>query len=81
VWFLEREAALAAPAAKPPGLNDRPAIALVGCGGMGRGDAGNAQRFGDIVAVCDVDEATSTRRLSSSPRTAKCPRSTAISGR
>lgn len=35
--------------------NDRPAIALVGCGGMGRGDAGNASRFGDIVAVCDVD--------------------------
>ena len=23
---------------------------------MGRGDAGNAQRFGDLVAVCDVDE-------------------------
>jgi predicted dehydrogenase len=56
VWFLERESALAAPAPTPLGPNDRPAIALVGCGGMGRGDAGNAQRFGDIVAVCDVDE-------------------------
>jgi predicted dehydrogenase len=31
-------------------------MALIGCGGMGRGDAQNARRFGDIVAVCDVDE-------------------------
>ena len=56
VWFLEREAALAAPAPKPLGPNDRPGVALVGCGGMGRGDANNAQRFGDLVAVCDVDQ-------------------------
>jgi predicted dehydrogenase len=56
VWFLEREAALAAAAPRPLGPNDRPAIALVGCGGMGRGDASSAQRFGDIVAVCDVDQ-------------------------
>jgi predicted dehydrogenase len=54
-WFLERDAALAAPARPALSPNDRPAIALVGCGGMGRGDADNAQRFGDIVAVCDVD--------------------------
>jgi predicted dehydrogenase len=55
-WFVERELSAAdAPAARP-GPNDRPGIALVGCGGMGRGDAGNAQRFGDLVAVCDVDE-------------------------
>ena len=56
LWFLEREMALAAPAPKRPGPNERPGIALVGCGGMGRGDANNAQRFGDIVAVCDVDK-------------------------
>jgi predicted dehydrogenase len=56
LWFVEREAALAASASNPPGPNDRPAIALVGCGGMGRGDANNAQRFGDVVAVCDVDD-------------------------
>lgn len=56
LWFVERELANAAePAPKPLGPNDRPGIALVGCGGMGRGDAGNASRFGDIVAVCDVD--------------------------
>jgi predicted dehydrogenase len=54
-WFLEREQAMAASAPKRLGPNDRPGIALVGCGGMGSGDAGNAQRFGDIVAVCDVD--------------------------
>ncbi len=35
--------------------DDRPAIALVGCGGMGRGDATNAGRFGRVVAVCDAD--------------------------
>jgi predicted dehydrogenase len=56
LWFVEREMAEAAPPGKRPGPNDRPAIALVGCGGMGRGDADNARRFGDIVAVCDVDD-------------------------
>jgi len=30
-------------------------LALIGCGGQGRGDARNAQRYGKIVAVCDVD--------------------------
>jgi predicted dehydrogenase len=56
VWFFEREVAVAAVPQKPLGANDRPGIALVGCGGMGRGDAGNASRFGEILAVCDVDE-------------------------
>ena len=54
-WFMERELATAAPAPKRPGANDRPGIALVGCGGQGSGDAGNARRFGNLVAVCDVD--------------------------
>jgi predicted dehydrogenase len=53
-WFLERDQAEAAPR-RIIGPNERPAIALVGCGGMGRGDASNARRFGEIVAVCDVD--------------------------
>ncbi len=30
-------------------------LALIGCGGQGRGDARNAGRYGQIVAVCDVD--------------------------
>ena len=34
---------------------DKPKIALIGCGGMGKGDATNAKRFGTVVAVCDVD--------------------------
>lgn len=39
----------------PKKAEDKPKIALIGCGGMGRGDANNAKRFGTIVAVCDVD--------------------------
>ncbi len=54
-WFLEEsEAAIAS--TKALGPNEQPAVALVGCGGMGTGDAKNAMRFGRIVAVCDVDE-------------------------
>lgn len=52
-WFLQREGAVAAEP-KPLSPNDRPGIALVGCGGQGTGDCGNARRFGDVVAVCDV---------------------------
>jgi predicted dehydrogenase len=55
-WFVRRELAAAEVARKIPGPNDRPGIALVGCGGMGKGDAENASRFGDILAVCDVDQ-------------------------
>lgn len=49
-WFLDEQVY----AAQETG--ERPAVALVGCGGMGRGDARNAARFGRIVAVCDVDD-------------------------
>ena len=56
LWFIERELALAAEPAKPSSPNDRPGIALIGCGGMGNADAQNASTFGDIVAVCDVDQ-------------------------
>jgi predicted dehydrogenase len=55
LWLVRRELEAAAPVTSPDSPNDRPAIALIGCGGMGRGDAQNATRFGDIVAVCDVD--------------------------
>jgi len=57
LWFLERDLRGASTEAKPLSPNDRPGVALVGCGGQGRGDAGNASRFGEIIAVCDVDEA------------------------
>lgn len=55
-WF-EAEAADAPRPRVPLSPNDRPAIALIGCGGMGRADAKNASRFGDVVAICDLDEA------------------------
>ncbi len=35
--------------------NDRPRIGCIGVGSMGTGDARDHARFGDIVAVCDVD--------------------------
>jgi predicted dehydrogenase len=56
LWFLEQEAAHAAPAPKITSPNDRPAIALIGCGGRGTGVAKDALRLGDVVAVCDVDQ-------------------------
>ena len=60
LWFIKEQLAVAAEAATNapplPSPNDRPGIALIGCGGMGQGDASNAARLGDIVAVCDVDQ-------------------------
>lgn len=35
--------------------NARPRVGCIGLGGMGRGDASAAKRYGDIVAICDVD--------------------------
>jgi predicted dehydrogenase len=72
-WFLQREAAQAAPARKRPGPNNRPAVALVGCGGMGTGDATNALHFADIVAVCDVDESHLTAVAEKFKRDGKAP--------
>lgn len=55
-WFLEE---CAAQQAARPATSSAPSeqirLGLIGCGGQGRGDARNAQRFGKIVAVCDVD--------------------------
>ena len=61
LWFIERQQLAAAETAKLPAPNDRPGIALVGCGGMGNIDAVNASGFGDILAVCDVDESHADR--------------------
>jgi predicted dehydrogenase len=57
LWWLRRELAEAAetPAVRLPNPNDRPNIALIGCGGMGTGDGQNAMRHGNVVAICDVD--------------------------
>lgn len=56
LWFVQRELAAQSVAKPVKSPNDRPGIALIGCGGMGRGDAQNASRFGDVLAVCDVDQ-------------------------
>ncbi len=38
--------------------NAKIAMASIGIGGKGGGDSGDAARFGDMVAICDVDENT-----------------------
>jgi predicted dehydrogenase len=53
-WFLD-ESAEAAQA--PTGPNDKPGVALIGCGGRGRTVAQGAAQLGELVAYCDVDEA------------------------
>lgn len=56
LWFAEQQL-LAAENPQPlPSPNDRPGIALIGCGGQGGNDLRNAANFGDVVALCDVDE-------------------------
>lgn len=59
LWFLERELARAAdqPDSTPRSANDRPGLALIGCGGMGSGDLQAASKYGNVVALCDPKEA------------------------
>ena len=54
-WFLH-ESAAAQDAPRLLGPNDRPGIALIGCGGRGTAVAKQAADFGPIVACCDLDE-------------------------
>jgi predicted dehydrogenase len=54
-WFIEETLDAAEPQA-PISANDKPNVALIGCGGRGRADAHEAQPFCNIVAVCDVDD-------------------------
>src|ERR1041384_4084981 len=53
VWFVEQSRSLAA--TKPLSPNDRPNVALIGCGGQGRHDTMLAAKFASVAAVCDVD--------------------------
>ncbi len=53
-WFTD-EIAGQALSGEERSPNERPRIALIGCGGRGTGVAKDAQRFGDVVAVCDAD--------------------------
>ena len=43
------------PEAKPLSPNEKPNIALIGCGGQGRYDTTLAAKFANVIAVCDVD--------------------------
>jgi predicted dehydrogenase len=72
LWFVERElsAAQQAPVTSP---NDRPGVALIGCGGMGVADAKSANRFGNIVAVCDVDESHAAAAAKTFTKDGKVP--------
>ena len=54
-WFLA-ECADSRAGAAPLGPNDKPGIALIGCGGRGMGVAREAAEHGQVVAYCDVDE-------------------------
>lgn len=58
LWFVKRQLAEAADQASRTSIAraDRLNIALIGCGGMGIVDALSAVRFGNLIAVCDVDE-------------------------
>jgi len=51
-WYA---AECAAQNAQTPAKSEELGLALIGCGGQGRGDARNARQYGKIVAVCDVD--------------------------
>ncbi|MFM7929784.1 MAG: Gfo/Idh/MocA family oxidoreductase, partial [Pirellula sp.] len=64
--FLKRSAQTTAALASVPywswstqtqaaATQDRMKIGCIGMGGMGTGDAHDHNRFGDIIAVCDVD--------------------------
>ncbi len=53
-WFVED--AVFAQDVKLRSANDTLAIALIGCGGRGTGDARQAAKHGKIVALCDVDD-------------------------
>ncbi len=35
--------------------NARPKVLIVGVGGKGNSDSSNAAKFGDVIAICDVD--------------------------
>ncbi len=52
-WFLEESAHAKS---EPLGPNDKPGVALIGCGGRGRGVAREAAALGQMLAVCDVDD-------------------------
>ncbi|MGQ9698536.1 MAG: Gfo/Idh/MocA family protein, partial [Armatimonadota bacterium] len=66
IWIGGR--ALAQGAKSP---NERIRFACIGVGGKGDSDMMDASRFGDIVAICDVDENTLNRAAQRFPNAKK----------
>ena len=54
-WFVEQHLDAAEPQL-PKSANDKPNVALIGCGGRGTADAGEALPYCNLVAVCDLDD-------------------------
>jgi predicted dehydrogenase len=54
-WFAERQLAAAETPTGKLSPNDKPGIALIGCGGQGTRDTQTAAGWGEVLAVCDVD--------------------------
>jgi len=55
-WFVDEcSAQQSEPTIVAGSPSDEIRVGLIGCGGQGRSDAKNAQRYGKIVALCDVD--------------------------
>jgi len=74
LWFVQRQLASAEePVEITKSPNERPRLALVGCGGQGSGVARNSRRLADIVAVCDVDQAHIDRALGRFTQDGKSP--------
>jgi predicted dehydrogenase len=70
-WFLE-DSASAQELPQPQSPNDKPGIALVGCGGRGKAVARDAATHGNLVAFCDVDDARLDQAKQLWPQAAPC---------
>ncbi len=54
-WYLEELRGHAAET-KPRSANDKPGLALIGTGSRGKSLLKEAEKFGNITAICDVDQ-------------------------
>ena len=66
-WFVEAELARAQQQPSTS-ANEKPNVALIGCGSRGSGDIRDAGKFGNVVALCDVDESHFGNPLQSFPK-------------
>src|SRR5262245_57104463 len=51
--------------------NDRIRFACIGVGGKGEGDTEDASHFGDVVAICDIDDNTLNKAAEKHPKAKK----------